>query len=396
MVREVVEQRLPALVTLPEESPEPAAELLQEPAEALSHPAAPESAETPESRSSSSPPPADAAPPLPATTEAPAAAAPAPETAPPPSADPPARRESPRQSDPRMAPRPAGFEEEEGVLADWIQDEPEPAARPASSSPRLRRPQSADLPGRVVPGLSAESLLGFGFGGPGLPAPDVLPPPASSYFDLSGRLPISRRQLKQAWRGLRRTRRAGSSTELSVQGTIDLLYRDSVLVHPVFIPLRRNAARLLILEDRLGSMRPFGRACRAIVESAEQAGLGMTAVAYFHDVPAAPFHGDPALSEPLSLKPLLGAVAGGSILLVGDAGAARRELEESRVKRTVLALESLLATTSKICWLNPLPEERWEGTSAAAIRRATSVPMVPLTYSGFQTALAILRGKTVF
>ena len=201
--------------------------------------------------------------------------------------------------------------------------------------------------------------------------------------------------MKQAWRGLRRTHRVGISNELSLRGTIDRIHRDGVLEQPVFVPLRQNAARLLLLQDALGSMAPFEKVCQALGETALQADLGRALVIYFHDVPTEPFYAAPGLSRPADFEPVLSAVAGGSFLIVSDAGAARRRIDEVRVERTARALERLREASSKICWINPVPEERGEGTSAAAIRSATSVPMVPLTYAGLQAALGVLRGKAI-
>jgi uncharacterized protein with von Willebrand factor type A (vWA) domain len=60
---------------------------------------------------------------------------------------------------------------------------------------------------------------------------------------------------------------------------------------------------------------------------------------------------------------------------------------------TDAALARLRIFTKNVAWLNPMPELRWTGTSAATI--AHQVPMFTLTRRGLDAAVEVLRGRVV-
>jgi len=47
--------------------------------------------------------------------------------------------------------------------------------------------------------------------------------------------------------------------------------------------------------------------------------------------------------------------------------------------------------TSLIAWLNPMPQERWSGTSAQIISPLT--PMFQMDFDGFNNAIDVVRGQ---
>ena len=72
------------------------------------------------------------------------------------------------------------------------------------------------------------------------------------HLDFVGSLPISKRQMKRAWRYNRRMRRVGAPVELDVEATIAEIYRQGIFLKPVLISRRQNQARILILIDERG------------------------------------------------------------------------------------------------------------------------------------------------
>ena len=69
--------------------------------------------------------------------------------------------------------------------------------------------------------------------------------------------PVTRRQMKQSWRHLRRLVREGPREELDVAATVEKVSHQGLLLEPVLIPHRINRTQLLLLIDRDGSMAPF-------------------------------------------------------------------------------------------------------------------------------------------
>ncbi len=214
-----------------------------------------------------------------------------------------------------------------------------------------------------------------------------------SRFDLELRLPLTPRQMNRAWRFYRRMGRRGVPVDFDAEGTIRQLYRHGVLVEPVLMPRRTNQARALILEDTGGSMAPFRYMTRALIDAARHAGLARVDVRYFHDVAGAIVYRDATRLEPLPLDDATSFFVDSGMLICSDAGAARGRLDRPRVERTARLIERLRQVTPAIAWINPVPPERWRGTTAAAIQQRTDIPMFPLDRTGVQQAVDIMRGR---
>lgn len=238
--------------------------------------------------------------------------------------------------------------------------------------------------------------------------------------------PLRYREVAQACRRLRRTFRDGPRTELDVDATIEARCRRGVAGPPVLVPRRRNAARLLVLVDREGSMAPFhpflNDVCDAIQRSA---GLARVSLFYFRNCPTS--GADDVVLDALSddLEPLLDPIlpliaphdegtifedrqmlqprplatvleeeaVSGSVLLITDAGAARGRYDVTRLLETVAFMKRLRALDARHAWLNPVPRERWSGTTAGHIARYA--PMFPLDRWGMRNAIDALRGARV-
>jgi hypothetical protein len=213
-------------------------------------------------------------------------------------------------------------------------------------------------------------------------------------FDFIGSLPVTVRQISQAWRRYRRMGRSGQRIEYDADATIARLYRDGILLEPVLVPRRTNQARLLILEDIGGSMTPFRYVTASVVEGARHAGLARIDARYFHNVPRDVVFGDRDQRVPLPLDEAAAPFASGAILIYSDAGAARGGHDGRRVSQTAELLAALRRYTDSIAWLNPVPSERWPGTTAEAICDLEgSVPMFPLDRAGLTDAVDVLRGQ---
>lgn len=291
------------------------------------------------------------------------------------------------------------------LLPDLDAPAPAPAPAPLPSEPSVapaplpqpepeRRPSASAEP---VPSGAAEGVADQGGVRVAVDVPRELRRalrelPLTSTFDLQGTLPVSRRQMSRAWRFYRRMGRRGAPVEVDAEATVRRIYRDGVLAKPVLVPRRTNQAQALILEDTGGSMVPFRHVTAELVEAARHAGLGRVEVRYFHDVPVDVVFRDPSLMAPVMLNDAAAPFADAGILVYSDAGAARGGMDRERVRRTARLLETLWRATPNMAWLNPVPEERWRGTTAEAIRGETGVPMFPLDLRGLQSAVNHMRG----
>jgi uncharacterized protein with von Willebrand factor type A (vWA) domain len=78
------------------------------------------------------------------------------------------------------------------------------------------------------------------------------------------------------------------------------------------------------------------------------------------------------------------------VLIVSDAGAARGSRRLERIGATTKLLGRLKLRTRLLAWLNPMPQERWEGTSAHMI--SCLVRMFQMDPDGCSAALDVVRG----
>jgi len=263
---------------------------------------------------------------------------------------------------------------------------------------------------------------------PAIPPPsmDVLKQP----FILSPQFIINYREMAQTWRRLRKPVRKGAKLELDIEATIERRCRQGVVAPIVLVPRQRNAARVLLLIDRQGSMTPFHRASDELSKALRQsANLDDVTIFYFHNVPAE--GADETILEPLSeqLFPTMDTVLAeieplttgnvykdaelletypltqvlqmyaehAAVVLLSDGGAARKHYNALRLLDTVAFLKALRIYTSTVIWLNPLParegnpSDYWANTTAAQIAR--HIPMFPLNRWGLYQAVNVLRGQ---
>lgn len=205
--------------------------------------------------------------------------------------------------------------------------------------------------------------------------------------------PVSRRSMIYTWRYLRRPVKDGPRNVLNLAETVERTARQGLFLQPVFERRETNHAHLVLLVDQEGSMVPFHRFTRDLVETAgRESSIGQVDVAYFHNVPPHSVFRDPHLTEPIPLdRALGGCTPDSSILVVSDAGAARGYRDLRRIRSCTEFLVGLQRLTTLIAWLNPMPQHRWSGTTAELI--AYLVPMFQMDPDGFSHAVDVLRGQ---
>lgn len=225
-------------------------------------------------------------------------------------------------------------------------------------------------------------------------APSFTPVEQERMLSLQSYFPVSRRSMVYGWRFLQRPVADGRRTVLDLSATVQQVTEQGYYLAPVYQRQQRNGAQLLLLVDQNGSMMPFHRFTRDLVETAREESLLETEniqVCYFHNVPASHVYQDIYLTQPVAAKDVLGQCDGDtSVLIVSDAGAARGYRRQERIQDTTRFLLQLRKRTSLIAWLNPMSRKRWVGSSAEIL--AYLVPMFQMDRFGFVEAIDVLRG----
>lgn len=216
----------------------------------------------------------------------------------------------------------------------------------------------------------------------------------SSFLLFSDYLPLTKRQMKQTWRYLRRPIREGPLVELDVTATIEKIIQDGFFLDPVLVPQRRNRVELVLLLDVDGSMVAFHSLGDRIKETAMRGGrLGASRVYYFHNCPVEYVYGGPGYSPAVRVEEMLSGLSPNRacLLIFSDAGAARGGYSEDRFELTQRFLQQCQQRLRYLVWVNPVPKERWGMTTAGEI--AKLIPMFECDRLGLQNAVKVLRGN---
>jgi uncharacterized protein with von Willebrand factor type A (vWA) domain len=141
-------------------------------------------------------------------------------------------------------------------------------------------------------------------------------------------------------------------------------------------------------------MAPFHALSERLADTAIQGGqLANANIYYFHNCPSDYLYQDPyhQVAEPVNelLSQFHCDYTG--VLIFSDAGAARGAFSQERLDLTAEFLDRLRQQLRYVAWLNPMPRDRWSGTTAGAI--AQLVPMFELSRQGLLQAIDVLRGK---
>ncbi len=213
---------------------------------------------------------------------------------------------------------------------------------------------------------------------------------------------LKERQLKQRWRTLKKIVNGRLKNQIDIPSTILQIGQKGVLIEPIFQRETINTASLMTLVDNQGSMVAFKGLTTAFIQTATKGAKIDNTVFYFNNLPKlneeetdfylykSPAHTSHSeLIKELQLQ--LFQQKDIVILIISDGGAARGNLNLDRLNATIQILQVLKYFSFKIVWLNPVPENRWKGTTAALIK--DFVPMFEANEKGLKEGIEILRGK---
>ncbi len=199
--------------------------------------------------------------------------------------------------------------------------------------------------------------------------------------------PMTERKIRRSFNYLRLPVRQGNLTEVDIDATVDKIGEDGFLITPVMITQRINRAEVLLLVDVSNSMIPFFLVSQLLVDNLQGTKLGKAEVYYFRNCPGEYlfYHpqnpGGKLTSEVLAKLHQQRTV----VLIISDAGAARGGINDQRIELTKDFLDELYGCVRQVAWLNPVPENRWRGTSAQSISQL--VKMYDLDNSGLVAAV---------
>ncbi len=210
-------------------------------------------------------------------------------------------------------------------------------------------------------------------------------------------LPVSTGDVEAGWRVLRRPVAEGLPVELDVEATVAKISQEGLFGEMVLRPAARRRTELVVLLDDAGAMVPFGPALKPLLEAVQENRVSPARLYRFTSYPTEflyPAGGGRAVPVRQVLSQLNGRRT--VVMVLSDAGAATRSYSEERVRETEAFLQALRPCVREVLWLNPLPEERWEQTSAMAIAGQLVGPrlgqMLPFVSESLSQAVLLAGG----
>ena len=228
-------------------------------------------------------------------------------------------------------------------------------------------------------------------GGIGLPRAAVAVDRGESFI-LAPKPLVPLRSCVIAWRRYRRPLRSGPKVELDLEQTIASKAAKGFLPEPVLVARRSNQARIVLLVDSGPAMASWAYSVAMLVESLRDSRLAVAGVFYFHEAPDRLFE-NAGLTGALPLRAALERFPESPAVVVSEGGSARGGFDQRRIQATRESLGRFGLSWRPVAWLNPMPQARWRGTSAAAIARIPGVSMLQFTADGLIQSIDLLRGQ---
>lgn len=213
-------------------------------------------------------------------------------------------------------------------------------------------------------------------------------------IELAQYYPISRRFMQYSWKYLRRDVADGPRDVLDFDATVHKAVQQGFFFEAIYQRRVNNYAHLVLLLDHGGSMTPFHHYIRELVITAsEDSSIANVDVYYFNNVPTGTLYTNPKRTKQVNLTDVFETLDDfSSVLIISDAGAARKNNNFDRLMETDFFLDDLFTHTGQVAWLNPMPESRWHGSSAEEISKSRPNLMFPMNEDGMSNALDVLRG----
>lgn len=200
--------------------------------------------------------------------------------------------------------------------------------------------------------------------------------------------PIQLQDVQVSWRLLKQVKQVGRDYELDIEATLYRIEREGIFTDVVMRPVRVRRTELLLLIDDSSAMIPFFPALQPFIQAVEQARITPARIYRFTSYPDEYLYdwNRPALAQPLTdILPKLHRQRTVALIL-SDAGAATATYSQERIEGISKFLTKLSPCIRQLIWLNPLPPQRWEQTSAWTIDAVLNGKMLTYEPASLRTA----------
>jgi uncharacterized protein len=219
--------------------------------------------------------------------------------------------------------------------------------------------------------------------------PPEYPPIQESQFQLMPtRMPVPMEMVRSSWKTLRQSVREGQDYELDVEGTIDRINQNGLFSEVVLRPCLVQRAELLVLIDDSDAMIPFNPVLQPFITAVTENRISPSQLYRFTVFPEGSLYQWHQATTAVPLAPLLSRLHRSRtvVWIISDGGAATAMYNAERLHGIVEFLTQLAPCVRELLWFNPLPPDRWQLTTAAAIAQILDGRMLTLDPFSLQQA----------
>jgi uncharacterized protein len=204
-------------------------------------------------------------------------------------------------------------------------------------------------------------------------------------------------KVQESWRALRQVSRTGLADEIDFDRTLEQLSRFGFLEDVFLKSSLRQRSELVVLVDEGDGMLPYFPALKPLFQAIDGGWVTPARMYRFTGYPARFLYDweNPTQSEVVDVILSRLHRTRTMVLVVSDAGAAIGTKNDDRVQGTAKFLERWEPCVCQILWVNPVPEGRWEGTPAAAIKELLGGRMLALDMLGGTTVRMVIQAVGV-
>ncbi|HMQ47260.1 MAG TPA: VWA domain-containing protein [Saprospiraceae bacterium] len=218
-------------------------------------------------------------------------------------------------------------------------------------------------------------------------------------FSDNKHLPFQTRRAMQAWKRLKQQSERRPSSEIDVRATTKKLAREGFFSEFVFQTEKISSQHFILLIDHGAAMTPY-EALQQQLALTLQESTRLTTIENYYFTVFPPFREKEGLrhfrlftqenhTTAQSLNRLLQVWSRDAIVLIySDAGAANREVSLERLQISEAFIRQVKRKIERVLWFNPVPENKWAGSTAAFIQ--SFVPMLEVSEWGIEQAVASL------
>ena len=253
------------------------------------------------------------------------------------------------------------------------QSSPQPGKETLGPLPQIppRRKPAREATGEKIAPVAVKTTV---------PALPLSPKGKTGFQVLPTDFPLQFRDVQTSWRLLRKLAHRSGDKELDLDATIRQIEREGIFSDVILRPAQTQSLELVLLIDDSHVMVPFRPALDPLLQAITEHRIKPAQTYTFTIFPKEFLYQrkPPSLATPLSLLLPRWHQDRTIALIWSDAGAVSGQHSQEQVKGISNFLRRLIPCTQQVLWLNPLPPQRWQGTTAQAINTLLKHQMLTL------------------